>query len=122
MGAFFPARIIITAIVLALLYSAPASGRDSRAQREPERGDGKYMSLSLNNVAYIINPDLDDWTALIRSDAAVYLSRGNERTYLGDIDLDNPDVGADVIVLDADFDGRPEFLLKFDSSDTNQYY
>lgn len=122
MGAFFPARIITTAIVLALLYSAPASGRDTRAQREPERGDGKYMTLSLNNVAYIINPDLDDWTALIRSDAAVYLSRGGERTYLGDIDLNNPDVGADVIVLDANFDGRPEFLLKFDSSDTNQYY
>ena len=122
MGTFFPARIIITAIVLALLSSAPALGRDARAQREPERGDGKYMTLSLNKVAYIINPGLDDLTALTRSDAAVYLLRGGEPTYLGDIDLTNPDVGADVIVLDANFDGRPEFLLKFDSSDTNQYY
>ena len=122
MGAFFPARIITTAIVLALLYSAPALGRDAHGQRGPERGDGKYMTLSLNNVAYIIDPELNDLTALARSDAAVYLMRNGERTYLGDIDLSAPDVGADVIVLDANFDGRPEFLLKFDSSDTNQYY
>ena len=122
MGAFFPARIITTAIVLALLYSAPALGRDAHSQRGPERGDGKYMTLSLNNVAYIIDPELNDWAALTRSDAAVHLMRGDERIYLGDIDLSTPDVGADVIVLDANFDGRPEFLLKFDSSDTNQYY
>ncbi len=126
MGFFFPARIIMTALLAALLCAAPALGRDAQshdqAQRQPERGDGTYMTLSLNNVSYIIDPQLKDLAALTRSDASVYFSRGDDRVYLGDIDLNSPGVGADVIVLDANFDGRPEFLLKFDNSDTNQYY
>ena len=134
MGVFFPARIItaamLVAMLVALLCAGPALGRDAQSQgqgqtqdqRQPERGDGTYMTLSLNNVSYIIDPQLKDLAALTRSDASVYFSRGDERVYLGDIDVNSPGAGADVIVLDANFDGRPEFLLKFDSSDTNQYY
>ena len=107
---------------MALLFFAPAQGRENTSQREPERGDGEYITLLLDNVSYIIDPTLNDLTALTRSGAGVYLTRDGERVYLGDIDLNNPGMGADVIVLDADFDGQPEFLLKFDSSDTNQYY
>lgn len=122
MGIFFPARIISAALLAALLLSSPGRALGESGPREPERGDGEYISLSLNEVMYIINPERSDWASLVRSGSGVYLSRNGERTYLGDIDLDNPGAGADVIVLDADFDGRPEFLLKFDSSDTNQYY
>ena len=121
MGMSFPARIISAALFAALLVSSPGRALAESGPREPERGDGEYISLSLNEVMYIINPERSDWASLVRSGSSVYLSRGNERVYLGDISIDNPG-GADVIVLDADFNGRPEFLLKFDSSDTNQYY
>ena len=91
MGVFFPARIItaamLVAMLVALLCAGPALGRDAQSQgqgqtqdqRQPERGDGTYMTLSLNNVSYIIDPQLKDLAALTRSDASVYFSRGDER-------------------------------------------
>ncbi len=122
MGTPFPTRIFGAALFAALLIASPTRVAAEAGPRAPERGDGEYITLSLNEVMYVINPERSDWASLVRSGSGVYLSRGNERTYLGDIDLDTPGAGADIIVLDADFDGRPEFLLKFDSSDTNQYY
>ena len=120
MGMSFPTRIISAALLTALLLSLPGRAL-AESGREPEQGDGKYITLSLDNVQYVIASDSDSWTSLERSGPKVYLRKSDERVYLGNIDIDNPG-GSDVIVLDADFDGQPEFLLKFDSSDTNQYY
>ncbi len=120
-ASFFPARSLAVIFFIAAVLFAPYAGRAESDRREAERGDGEYISFPGDNAQIAIAFDPSGRSFVERSGSEVYLLRSGERVYLGDIDLKNPG-GADVIVFDADFDGRPEFLLKFDSSDPNQYY
>ena len=121
MGMPFLTRTAAMALCLAFCLALPRGAWPDSGPREPAQGDGLYFSLPLEDTMYVIASDQHNWTALLRSGPAIFFVRNDERTYLGDIDLSNPG-GPDVVVLDANFDGRPEFMLKFDSSDTNQYY
>lgn len=118
---FFPARGLAVIFFTVALFFAPAGANAGPDRRAAEHGDGEYVTFPEDNTQISMAFDPSGHSFLERSGSGVYLLRDGERIYLGDIDLRNPG-GADVIVFDADFDGRPEFMLKFDSSDPNQYY
>jgi hypothetical protein len=118
----FPARAIIAALCIVLLFSLTGRVSAKDSFKTSPRCDGEYITFPKDNTSITIALDPSGKTSVMRSGAGIYHIREDERVHLNDIDLDTPESGADIIVLDIDFDGRPEFLLKFDSSGTNQYY
>ncbi len=117
-------RFCLASLLCALILLLGAD--ISAAEHNHLQGDGEYIFLETDNVPQAISLDPSGNTRLVRYRKEVWLLRVNElqeeeRIFLGKVDLRNPEA-AEVIVLDADYDGRPEFLLKFDSSNPNQFY
>lgn len=89
------------------------------------QGDGEYLYLEAGEPKSF-NLDPDGNLRLLKLRKEIWLLRldeqqSEERIFLGKVDPRSPEA-AEVIVLDANFDGRPEFLLKFDGSKPNQFY